>query len=118
MELTMTVIFLVMAGLSMVFWVIEAGPAWRKAHEFSPIKWNKTPVIKYIVNLFICIEIIPRIFQVIGESYFLIIDVTVTVLLTVLFGLGGNTGAAMGMTMSDVLSITLLIAMAKKRNPV
>ena len=113
MELTMTVIFLLMAGVSMMFWIMEGHPIAQCVKKMSPIQWCTTPIIKFIIWPFQSLEMIPRAFKIIAVSKFLFIDVGCTILLTVLFGLGGNTGAAMGMTMSNVLSVYLVVMMKK-----
>jgi predicted RND superfamily exporter protein len=96
-----------MALLSALFWVIEGKPAY--------IALNTKPQFHCGLKSFLNVTVIILwLFNVISQSKFLIIDVFCTVSITWLFGLGGVIGTAMGLSISNVISIALLIAKLKE----
>ena len=106
----LTVICVSMAIMSGVFWVIECRPAYAVMSTIRP-QWNKIPVLSLIINPFI---LMGYVFKVMGPAKFFIIDFTATVVLAGIFSLGGVVGTTMGLSISNVISVALLIAMNKK----
>lgn len=90
----------VTAGLlSALFWVIECLPTYRYLHSMPPTK-----------NPF---KMVYRLFNSIAISRWFLIDFGSTVFLAGVFSLGGIIGTAMGLAMSDVISVAVLIGMAR-----
>jgi len=117
---------LLMATLSAVFWGIEAGPlikAWK--NNKRPAWFNKSsnvPVIRellviagLVINIFIFIIHLINSMSVLNKGIYLFIDVGCTFALAGMFGLGGVIGTAMGLSISNVISIFILKDMRKGR---
>jgi hypothetical protein len=91
-----TIIVLSMAVLSAIFWLIEIQPFIR---ECKTIPGN-TGIDKFLYFFRFCGKL--------NWALPFIIDMIATVGLSVLFGLGGVTGTAMGLTISNVISVGIL----------
>ena len=94
--LIFTILVLSMAVLSAIFWLIEIQP-FIKAVKTIP---GNSGMDKFLFFF--------RFIGKINHALPFIIDIVATVALSMLFGLGGVIGTAMGLTISNVISVGIL----------
>src|SRR5574343_1660737 len=104
----LTIICIILAAVTSMFWVLEGRDAY-KAFNTQP-EWKKG--LKAVFNISIATK---WILNMISQSKWLIINIICTVLIVKIFSLGGLIGTCMGFMISNVISLSLLIARLKER---
>lgn len=107
---TIAILAISMATLSAVFWCIEVTPFFKKVKSLRPPERSKNPLktvaesSRYIAEFTSTILLLWR----------FALDLAATLWLVGSFNLGGLTGALMGLTISNVISIFLILQGRKK----
>lgn len=93
-----------MAVLSACFWCAEAWPFVKAVKAIKPVKESKNPITVITESLRFIVDVIGAVTKV----WPLVVDITVTIWLVGALGFTGMVGAAMGLTVSNVISIFLI----------
>lgn len=99
------IICIITAALSMFFWVLEGRFGFLAVKDIPHERFGDWMLY------------LPRFIVQTPKFIYLIIDVGATVMLVSMFDMGGMIGTAMGLTMSDVLSIALWFVYGVKKKP-
>ena len=102
---------IVMACLSAVFWCIEALPFVRAMKRLPRPRDSKNPMTIAIDSMRYIVGFI----SAVTKLWPLVIDIIVTVWLTGAFGFSGMIGGVIGVSISNVISVFLLIISRKKK---
>lgn len=114
----LTIICLILAGITATFWVVEAAPVYNALTSIKQPKWKEKGILAAFINFFYAICYVLSFIQILKHGKSLIIDVICTVAIVSTFSFGGLIGTAMGFMISNIISTALLIAKIKEKKGV
>ena len=96
---------IIMAVIASIFWGIEALPMVHKMRTIPRLDTSRNMMVQTYQSIVIIVSFI----NALRCAWPLILDFACTALLCWMFGFGGMVGGVIGLTMSNVISIFILV---------